>query len=304
MDRASTVAALRHFNRFYTREIGLLNEKELFDGLSLAEGRVLFELAQTSPQTAKDIGENLQLDAGYLSRMLRSFEKRKLISRKEDVQDRRRALLALTEPGRKKFAKLNQLSEDAVGTMIAELPEARRKALVGAMQRIERLLLPAGTPQVTVRDERIGDMGIVTARQGQLYAREFGWDGTYEALVAKILSDYGLRNDRIHERGWIAELDGDVVGSVYVMKENETTARLRLLYVDDAARGTGLGRKLVQLCTDFARSAGYQRIVLWTQSMLIPARKIYTAEGYRLINSEPHHSFGHDLVGETWELLL
>lgn len=189
--------------------------------------------------------------------------------------------------------------------MIAVLPDARRKTLVNAMRSIEQILAPVQvTPEISVRDECTGDIGIVTARQGQLYAREFGWDGTYEALVAKILSDYRLRNDKINERGWIAELDGEVVGSVYVMKEDGATARLRLLYVDDAARGTGLGRRLVQRCTEFARSAGYVRMVLWTQSMLVPARKIYAAEGYRLIKSEPHQSFGHDLVGETWELVL
>jgi DNA-binding MarR family transcriptional regulator/GNAT superfamily N-acetyltransferase len=305
MDQSSTVETIRQFNRFYTNRIGLLDDKALFLGLSLAEARVLFEIAHTSNATAKVISGQLNLDAGYLSRILRNLEKRKLIARSPDPADRRRATLKLLAAGKKLFARLNAQSAQSVENLIEPLSAHEREALAQSMRRVTGLLSAKGARnQIIIRNERIGDIGKVTALQGELYAREFGWDATYEALVAKILSDYAMRQNSERERGWIAERDGEIVGSVYLMEEDRETARLRLLYVDETARGAGLGRKLVRLCAEFAREKGFKRIVLWTQSILSPARSIYASEGYKLVKTERHKSFGHDLEGETWQLDL
>jgi DNA-binding MarR family transcriptional regulator/predicted N-acetyltransferase YhbS len=305
MEQLGTVDTVRQFNRFYTNRIGLLDEKALFLGLSLAEARVLFEIAHASNSTAKVISGQLNLDAGYLSRILRNFEKRKLIARRPDPADRRRVTLKLLAAGKELFAQLNAQSAQSVENLIGPLSAHEREALAQSMQRVVGLLSANDArDHIIIRSERIGDIGKVTALQGELYAREFGWDGTYEALVAKILSDYAVRQNKDRERGWIAERDGEIVGSVYLMEEDSETARLRLLYVDETARGAGLGRKLVRLCTEFARDKGYKRIVLWTQSMLAAARSIYVSEGYKLVKTERHRSFGHDLEGETWQLDL
>jgi DNA-binding MarR family transcriptional regulator/GNAT superfamily N-acetyltransferase len=298
-------AAIRRFNRFYTREIGVLDGNLLKSGFSLAEARILYELGQTPEIAATDIGEKLNLDRGYLSRMLRAFERKRLISRKTDAADKRRSHLSLTDKGRTAFAQLDRRSSQAAKGMIASLTPGAVNAMLGAMETIQGVLekTPA-VPDCILRRDRVGDLGIVASRQGLIYEREYGWDKTYEALAAKILSEYVGRNDAVNERAWIAESHGAILGSVYLMKEDAETARLRLLYVEPQARGLGLGKKLVSECTAFAREAGYKRIVLWTQSTLTAARKLYVGEGYQLIKQESHHSFGKDLVGETWELIL
>jgi DNA-binding MarR family transcriptional regulator/GNAT superfamily N-acetyltransferase len=297
--------AIRQFNRFYTREIGVLDGNLLQSGFSLAEARILYELGQTPEIAATEIGEKLNLDRGYLSRMLRAFQRKRLISRKTDATDKRRSHLSLTEKGRTTFAQLDRRSSQAAAGMIADLPPGAVNTLLAAMETIQGILVKSSTtPEYMMRRDRVGDMGFIASRQGLIYEQEYGWDKTYEALAAKILSEFVGRNDAVNERAWIAERHGTILGSVYLMKEDAETARLRLLYVEPQARGLGLGKKLVSECTAFARAAGYKRIVLWTQSTLSTARKLYVGEGYQLIKQEPHHSFGKDLVGETWELIL
>lgn len=297
--------AIRRFNRFYTREIGVLDGSLLQSGFSLAEARIIYELAQAPEVSATEIGEKLNLDRGYLSRMLRAFQRKRLISRKTDAADKRRSHLSLTEKGRKTFRQLDWRSSQAASGMIAMLSPAAVGALLGAMETIQGVLAKdSTTPEFILRRDRIGDLGLIASRQGVIYEQEYGWDKTYEALAAKILTEFVSRNDTVTERAWIAERHGTILGSVYLMKEDAETARLRLLYVEPLARGSGLGRKLVSECTEFAREAGYKRIVLWTQSILTAARKLYVGEGYQLIKQEPHHSFGKDLVGETWQLVL
>ena len=298
-------AAIRRFNRFYTREIGVLDGNLLQSGFSLAEARILYELGQAAELSATAIGEKLNLDRGYLSRLLRAFERKRLISRKTDANDRRRSHLSLTEKGQTTSRQLDRRSSQAAKDMIAHLPPGAVNALLAAMETIQGVLAKntASTDYILRRDQ-VGDLGHIASRQGLIYEQEYGWDKTYEALAAKILSEFVSRNDEVNERAWIAERHGTILGSVYLMKEDAETARLRLLYVEPQARGLGLGKKLVSECTAFAREAGYHRIVLWTQSTLTAARKLYVGEGYKLIKQEPHHSFGKDLVGETWELKL
>jgi DNA-binding MarR family transcriptional regulator len=296
-------AAIRHFNRFYTREIGVLDGDLLQSGFSLAEARILYELAQTPEIAATEIGEKLNLDRGYLSRILRFFQRKRLILRKTDATDRRRANLSLTEKGRTTFGQLDKRSSQAAAGMIAGLPPGAVNVLLGAMESIQGILAnKTEGPDYILRRNRVGDLGLIASRQGLIYEQEHGWDKSYEALVAKILTEFVERNDAVNERAWIAEKHGTVLGSVYLMKEDADTARLRLLYVEPHARGSSLGKKLVSECTAFARQAGYKRVVLWTQSSLTAARKLYVKEGYELIKQEPHHSFGKDLVGETWQL--
>ena len=297
--------AIRRFNRFYTREIGVLDGNLLLSGFSLAEARILYELAQAPEIAATDIGEKLNLDRGYLSRMLRAFQRKRLISRKTDAADKRRSHLSLTEKGRTTFRQLDKRSSQAATNMIAGLPSSAVNTLLAAMETIQGILAKGSTtPDYILRRDRVGDMGFIASRQAVIYEQEYGWDKTYETLAAKILSEFVGRNDAVNERAWIAESNGAILGSVYLMKEDAETARLRLLYVEPQARGIGLGKKLVSECTLFAREAGYKRIVLWTQSTLMAARKLYVGEGYELVKQEPHHSFGKDLVGETWELVL
>jgi len=297
--------AIRRFNRFYTREIGVLDGNLLQSGFSLTEARILYELGQTPELSATEIGEKLNLDRGYLSRMLRAFQRKRLITRKTDTTDKRRSHLSLTEKGRKTFRQLDRRSSQAAKDMIADLPPGAVNALLGAMETIQGVLAKSTpTSDYILRRDRVGDLGHIASRQGLIYEQEYGWDKTYEALAAKILSEFVERNDAVNERAWIAESHGAIIGSVYLMKDDAETARLRLLYVEPQARGLGLGKKLVSECTAFARGSGYKRIVLWTQSTLTAARKLYVNEGYQLIKQEPHHSFGKDLVGETWELVL
>ena len=307
---ADAVAQVRRFNRFYTRLVGALDEGHLDSSFSLAETRVLYELAHTDGLTATDLGRNLRLDAGYLSRLLRGFERRGLVERGKSPADARRSLLRLTQKGQATFDDLNLRATDAVAGILHPLADRQRRELLDSMRAIESLLGdPEGIrPQApfVLRPHRPGDMGWVVHRQAVLYAQEYGWDERYEALISRIVADFIDRFDSRRERCWIAERNGEIVGSVFLIRHPERAgvAQLRLLYVERAARGLGIGRRLVRECTEFARQTGYKAITLWTNSVLTSARKIYEAEGYRLVREEPHNSFGHDLVGQTWQLDL
>jgi len=298
------VAAVRRFNRFYTSKIGVLHY--LGSDFSLAEVRVLYELAhRADPPAATELCRELGVDAGYLSRLLRGFERRGLISRTRSQADGRRSHLALTAAGRAAFAPLGARSRDEVTALLAPLADADQRRLVEAMDTIESVLGGAdGTPPFTLRPHRPGDMGWVVHRHGALYAEEFGWDERFEALVATIVAKFIERYDPARERCWIAEKDGERIGSVFLVKRSKTAAQLRLLLVEPNARGLGVGARLVAECERFARQAGYRTIVLWTNSVLVAARRIYEAAGYRLTHKERHTSFGHELVGETWEKAL
>jgi len=300
------VDAVRRFNRFYTKQIGVLEEHLLMSPFSLTEARVLYELAQVEQTTATDLGAALGLDAGYLSRVLSAFEKRSLLVKKPSKTDGRRSLLRLTKAGRKAFRKINLASHNEVGAMLGDLSEDKQTCLVAAMETIEDLLGTHAEQRAPylLRPPHPGDMGWVVQRHGALYAREYGWDEHFEALVAEIVAKFIRAYDAKRESCWIAEKNGENVGSVFLVKQAETVAQLRLLLVEPSARGLGIGTRLVEECRRFAQQAGYKKITLWTNSVLHAARKIYENEGYRLVKEEPHHSFGHDLIGQTWELEL
>ena len=306
MAAAAEIAAIRRFNRFYTRRIGVLDEGLLDSGYTLAEVRVLYEIAQRRSVTAIELGRDLQIDRGYLSRMLRQFEGRRLVSRRRSAADSRRRELALTPAGERLFADLDRRARRAVGAMTRPLDSERRRALLDAMRVIETALDAPAPAQAAIRlrAHRPGDIGWVVQRHGEVYAHEYGWDEQFEALVAQIAADFLRHFDSGRERCWIAERAGGRVGCVFVTQSTRATAKLRLLLVEPVARGSGLGRRLVDECIAFARAAGYRRLVLWTQSNLAAARAIYAASGFVLAATEAHHSFGHALVAETWKLEL
>jgi len=320
---AQDVDAVRRFNRFYTRQIGVLQEKLLHSPFSLTEGRVLYEIGyhgengapRTTAPTAVDLARALDIDLGYLSRILQRFAKRRLITRTRSDSDRRQAHLALTARGQDALRPLQQLARDEVAVMLRPLAPAERGRIVDAMHLIQRSLVQrdnAAAEPFALREHRAGDMGWIVARHGALYAQEYQLDLRFEALVARIAADFIEHFDARREACWIAERDGSPLGCVcLVQARDEATrqplpgiAQLRLLLVEPAARGLGLGSRLVAECTRFARDAGYRRIRLWTQSNLQAARAIYRREGYTLVASEPHRSFGHEQVAETWELPL
>jgi DNA-binding MarR family transcriptional regulator/N-acetylglutamate synthase-like GNAT family acetyltransferase len=300
------VDVVRRFNRFYTRRIGALRAGLAGSPFPLAEARLLYELAHRERPTAAALARDLGLDAGYLSRMLRRLERRGLVSRERSASDGRQSLLGLTAAGRRAFATLDTRSSAEVRAMLAKLPDAGQRRLVEAMRDVERLLGAAPEPNVPylLRAHRPGDMGWVVHRHGALYAQEYGWDERFEAMVAKIVAKFIENFDPRRERCWIAERDGGIVGAVFLVSKSATVAQLRMLYVEPAARGLGIGKRLVDECERFAREKGYRKIVLWTNSILHAARHIYEAAGYRLVAEEPHDSFGHKLVGQTWELKL
>ena len=303
---ARRVAAVRRFSRFYTRQIGLLHERLLRSPFSLTEVRVLYELAHHDEPTATDLGRELGIDAGYLSRILRRFEKQRLINRKPSTADGRQILLRLTKRGQEAFATLDARAGDEIGAMLVGLTGAEQRRVLEGMRTIERLLGPPPERKASylLRPHQPGDMGWVVHRHGVLYAKEYGWDEQFEALVAAIVAKFIQHFDPRRERCWIAEIEGAIVGSVFLVKQSKTVAKLRLLYVEPEARGLGLGTRLVNECVRFARQAGYRKITLWTQSVLHAARHIYEEAGFQLVHEEPHHSFGHDLIAETWELEL
>jgi DNA-binding MarR family transcriptional regulator/GNAT superfamily N-acetyltransferase len=309
-EASSGIAAVRRFNRFYTRAIGVLQEGWLNSGFSLTETRVLYELAHRENLTATDIRNSLELDHGYLSRMLAAFEKRGLIEKRPSENDGRQSLLALTEEGRQQFAPIEERTNEQVSEMLEKLRENEQRRLIGAMQTIEKVLEPAKgaeeaakTPYL-LRAHQPGDMGWIVYRQGVLYQQEYGYDEEFEALCAEIVADFIHNYDAKRERCWIAEKDGEVVGSVFLVAKSKMTAKLRLLYVEPTARGLGIGSRLVSECVRFARQAGYKKMVLWTQSELDAARHIYKKAGFHVAGKKKHHSFSKDLVAETWELVL
>lgn len=305
-DSDGQIAAVRAFNRFYTRKLGVLDQQLLKSPFSLSEARVLYELAHREDAAAKEIGIELGLDPGYLSRIVQKFDEDGLITRKPLASDRRQYRLGLTAKGRQAFAKLERITNDDVATMLAALPGGDSARLVGAMATIERLLGESGTsPRPAVlRSHRPGDIGWVVSRHGAIYAEEYGWDITFEALVAEIAAQFIRSYDPSREHCWIAEIDGEPVGSIFLVKASDEVAKLRLLLVEKKARGSGVGRALTEQCIRFARQAGYSSITLWTQSILVAARGIYQRAGFRRVGEEKHHSFGVDLVGEIWELKL
>jgi|AraplaMF_Col_mMF_1032025.scaffolds.fasta_scaffold00019_129 DNA-binding MarR family transcriptional regulator/GNAT superfamily N-acetyltransferase len=300
------VAAMRRFNRFYTQKIGVLSEGLLNSPFTLTEARLLYELAHRDNPTATELGRDLGLDAGYLSRILAGFEKKKLLKRTPSETDGRRYHLALTEKGRKAFATLDEGSRAEIADLLQPMSSAARDRLAKAMAAIEAVLGPAATDAApyTLRDPRPGDLGWVIHKQGRLYAEEYGWDASFEALVAEIVAGFAKNFDPKHERCWIAERDGEAVGSIFLVRESEKVAKLRLLYVDAAARGLGLGKRLVEECVAQARAFGYEKMTLWTNDILHAARHIYVDQGFKLAKEERHRSFGKDLVGQYWELDL
>ena len=310
MDRVleERVAAVRRFNRFYTGRIGLLRRRLYDSALSLAEVRVLYELAHRDALTAGALARELDLDPGYLSRMLGAFERQGWLRRTRSPDDARRSRLALTAAGRRAFAPLERASRNEVARLVAPLPPAAAARVVDCMRTIERLLGPGdtvgATPAITLRPHAPGDLGWVVSRHGALYAEEYGWDITFEALVAQIAARFIERYDPRCERCWIAERDGERAGTVTVVRRSARVAQLRLLLVEPSARGLGIGARLVDEALAFAQGAGYRRMMLWTNAGLDAARAIYDARGFRLVAEERHHSFGHDLVGQTFERAL
>lgn len=299
--------AVRDFNRFYTQQIGVLDEGLLGSSFTLTQARVLFELGIRKAIIAREIGDLLGLDAGYLSRMMQGFIAQGLVARKPCKEDGRQWLLSLTPEGRKAFRELDRMSHRLTAFHLSRLSEPGRQRLLNLMQEMQRLLSPANHGnQVVVRTHRIGDIGWAIERHGQLYADEFGWNGEFEALVATLFAQFASRDDPARERMWVAEVDGERVGCVFVVRnaDDPSAAQLRCLLVDPKARGLGIGKRLVDACINFATDAGYSRMLLWTNDILVSARRIYQAAGFSLVSEEPHHSFGHDLVGQMWERSL
>jgi DNA-binding MarR family transcriptional regulator/GNAT superfamily N-acetyltransferase len=300
------IAAVRSFNRVYTRQIGLLRDGLLRSTFSLAEARVLYELAHREAATASEIAAALVLDQGYLSRILAKFAERKLIAKTASPTDRRQHRLSLTAEGRAEFGRLDRRSHDEIAAMLAPLAARDQERMVKAMQGIQGLLdgAAAGQTSYLLRPHQPGDMGWIVARHGTIYAEEYGWDQTFEGFVAGIAAEFIANFDPKCERCWIAEIDGEPVGAVCLARHTDRVAKLRLLFVERKARGRGIGRRLVEECVRFARQSGYATVELWTQSILTSARAIYERAGFRLVRRQPHASFGRKLVGETWELKL
>jgi DNA-binding MarR family transcriptional regulator/GNAT superfamily N-acetyltransferase len=303
---AAPVSAVRRFNRFYTKQIGVLREGHLESAFSLTEVRVMYELAHRDGPTSSELVRELGLDSGYLSRILRGFERRGLIEKTKSERDARQAHLRLTDAGRAAFALLDSRADDEIAALVERVSRDDWRRLTDAMRTIERVLSPAHESKRSylVRTHQPGDIGWVVYRHGVLYAREYGWDERFEALVAQIVADFVHNLDPRRERCWIAEQDGERLGSVFLVKKTDTVAKLRLLLVEPKARGLGIGHRLVDECIRFARHAQYQRITLWTNSILHAARRIYEQAGFQLVSEEPHAMFGESLTGQTWELEL
>lgn len=298
------IEAVRAFNRFYTRLIGVVQEGYLQSRFSLTEARVLYELAHTDGLTASQIGAALDLDAGYLSRMLRSFEQNGLLTRGVSETDKRQTILALTAAGRAAFAPLDQRSRQRIGALLSALPEPAQETVIGGMQTITRLLSDDAMRDWTSRPPAPGDIGWVIERHGALYAAEYGFDHRFEALVAQVAGAFLHQHDPSRECAWIAHRNGIRLGSVLLVRKTDDIGKLRLLLVEPSARGLGIGKRLVEDCIGFARQAGYRRMTLWTNDILVAARNIYRAAGFRLVSSAPHSDFGPPMVGEEWELEL
>lgn len=311
MSTIVSITRVRAFNRAYTRQLGWLDEGMLGTDLSLTEARVLYELSQRARSSATDLGRELHLDAGYLSRILRRFARDGLITRTPSELDARRTELELTAKGKRTFAELDARQEAALAAKLAPLSDDDRRRLVAAMSTIEHLIIPASdtfaaarVPAFVLRPHRSGDLGWVVWRHGVLYAHEYGWDTGFEALVARIVADFVANFDPARERCWIAERDGENVGSIVLVAQSKTIAKLRLLLVEPSARGLGLGRRLVAECIAFARACGYRKLTLWTNDGLAAARHTYQRAGFVLVGKRPVTEFGSGLVGETWSLTL
>jgi DNA-binding MarR family transcriptional regulator/N-acetylglutamate synthase-like GNAT family acetyltransferase len=301
------VSAIRAFNRFWTQQIGLLQAGLVDTPYSLTEARVLFELAQRESTDLADLRGALRLDAGYLTRIVGRLKDAGLITAERSPDDGRRQVIRLTGQGRAEFGTLDARSNEATASMLEGIAAADRRRLVAAMATIEDTLAPrpAEPPRgYLLREPGPGDLGWMVGRNGAVYAAEYGWDQSYEALVARIVADFAQHHDPARQRAWIAEVDGEPVGCVLCVRRDEDTAQLRILLVDPAARGLGIGARLVEECIRFARTAGYRSLVLWTNDVLVSARRLYEAAGFELVDEEAHHSFGHDLVGQMWRLDL
>jgi DNA-binding MarR family transcriptional regulator/predicted GNAT family acetyltransferase len=307
-EAAVRVTAVRRFNRFYTRQIGLLRHGLLGTSFSLTEGRVLYELAQRGTTTAAELAADLGIDPGYLSRLLRGFTTSGLVAGTRSATDRRQSILALTDRGREAFASLDRRSQEEIGALLERLDDDAQRRLLAAMATIQTLLAPAAAPAmfdaIVLRPHRSDDLSWVLARHAAIYGKEYGWGSPFTVLVAGIIADFQRRHALAREGCWIAELDGAPAGSVMLVDAGYGIAKLRLLIVEPHARGRGIGRRLVEHCIKFARDAGYRKITLWTQSVLTDARRIYEGAGFVRVEEKPHCSFGVDLVGETWELAL
>jgi DNA-binding MarR family transcriptional regulator/N-acetylglutamate synthase-like GNAT family acetyltransferase len=303
------IEAVRNFNRFYTQRIGVLEESLLASGYTLTQARVLFEIGSRKTVTAGELISLLRLDAGYLSRILQEFADCGLVKRKPSPDDARRALLSLTPKGRKKFTELDHQSRRRIGAMINPLSVSKRTQLLRGIRALQESLSAAPTSHeryVSIRPYRVGDVGWAIERHGLVYSDEFGWNEEFEALVATLFARFATKHDSAAERFWVAEVDGERVGCVFVVRseKDNNAAQLRCLLVDPSGRGLGVGRKLVDECIQFAKSAGYRQIILWTNDVLIAARRIYEAAGFSLIEESPHRSFGHDLIGQYWSRSL
>lgn len=301
----NAIAAVRGFSRFYTRSLGLIGEGLLGSPYSMAEARVIYEIANRAQPSARDLIRDLGLDAGYLSRILKRLEEQGLVARTTDPADARSSRLGLTAAGREAFGRLDEASRAQVGELLAPLGQTERARLVGAMATVEALLGSVKEPgDIVIRRHEPGDMGAVISGHARLYNEEYGWDVTFEALVAEIAAKFITTHDPERERAFIAEHRGEVVGSALIVRDTDETAKLRLVYVERRMRGTGLGKRLVREAIQFARTCGYRRLTLWTNDNLHAARRIYETEGFRLVSEEKHTSFGKGLVGQYWELDL
>ena len=302
------VAAVRGFNRVYTRHFQLLDQRHLGSEFSLGEVRVLYELAHREGLSAAELARELDLDPGHLSRMLAGLRRRGLVKRERSSRDRRASVLDLTPAGRRAFGRLDRKAEGLVSELLQGFPDGDRQTLVQTLSGVRRLLEPrqGGSPAVVLRNHRVGDLGWNLERHGVVYAGEYGWGAPFEALVAQVIAEFAQKHDPAREACWVAELDGQRVGTVMLVAHPERpgVAKLRLLLVEPEARGLGIGRALVEACTDFARAAGYERVTLWTQSVLDAARAIYARTGYVKVSEGPNELFGKGLIAETWELEL
>ena len=306
MEQAQCVEAVRRFSRFYTRQVGVLHEGYNGSEFSLTEARIIYELAHREAATASDLAKSLGLDPGYLSRILKAFLERGLIQRQASDTDARQYVLSLTESGQQRFAALNARSRSDMGRMLGALTPRQQQRLIVAMNEIESLLSaePERGAAYILRPQQPGDIGWAVQRHGELYAREYGFDETFEALAAEIGAKFLKEFDPKKERAWIAEKDGENVGCVFLVKQSDEVAKLRMLLVEPKARGLGIGKRLVEECIRFARHKGYKKMTLWTNDILVAACRLYQELGFKLVAEERHHSFGHHLVGQTWELDL
>lgn len=300
------VETVRRFNRLYTRKIGVLPDEHLDSPYSLSEARILYELAQGPARPAREVREALALDQGYMSRLLARLEKDGLLTRRALDGDARAQSLSLTAKGKRLFAELDRRARESIAHLLENFSEREQQDISAALETLTRLLgeTRGEKPAVVLRPPRAGDLGWVIHRQAMLYAEEYGFDSSYETLAAEIVAKFAKTFDPACEQCWIAEIDGAPAGTVFLVKEDARVARLRLLHVEPFARGLGIGRMLVEACIATARACGYRTLRLWTNDVLVSARRIYEAAGFRLVVSENHHSFGKDLVGQTWELAL